>query len=185
MRSEKAEMLAGRLYDASDPTLVAERLRARELLHSFNHSLPTEKEERRRILSELFGSFGPDATIEPHFHCDYGYNVSFGRGSYANVGCVFLDVLPIQIGSGVLLGPAVQIYAATHPISPEERATGRELGRPIVVEDHVWIGGGSILCPGVTIGHGSVIGAGSVVTRDVPARVVAAGNPCRVLRSVD
>jgi maltose O-acetyltransferase len=185
MRSEKTEMLAGRAYDASDPTLVAERLRARELLHAFNHSPPSEKAERRRILTELFASFGPDATIEPHFHCDYGYNVSFGCGSYANVSCVFLDVVPIRIGDRVLLGPAVQLYAATHPVSPEERATGRELGRPIVVEDDVWIGGASIICPGVTIGRGSVIGAGSVVTRDVPARVVAAGNPCRVLRAVD
>lgn len=184
VKSEKEEMLAGRLYDASDPALVAERLRARELLFAFNHSPAAARDTRRELLSELFAELGAGALIEPPFHCDYGYNVTFGQGSYANVSCVFLDVMPIRVGSGVLFGPAVQLYAATHPLSPEERATGLELGAPITIEDGAWIGGGTVVCPGVTVGKGAVIGAGSVVTRDVPPRVVAAGNPCRVLRPI-
>jgi maltose O-acetyltransferase len=184
VRSEKEEMLAGRLYDASDPELVAERLRARDLLFAFNGSLPADKEKRRALLGDLFAQFGESSLIEPIFHCDYGYNISFGKGSYANVGCVFLDVMPIRIGNEVLFGPAVQLYAATHPLAPEERATGLELGAPITIEDRVWVGGGTVVCPGVTIGKGSVIGAGSVVTRDIPERVVAVGNPCRVVRHI-
>lgn len=184
VRSEKEEMLAGRLYDASDSVLVAERLRAREVLFAFNNSEPADKEKRRALLGELFAELGENSLIEPSFHCDYGYNISFGKGSYANVGCVFLDVMPIRIGSEVLVGPAVQLYAATHPLSPEARASGLELGAPITIEDRVWVGGGTVVCPGVTIGKGSVIGAGSVVTRDIPERVVAVGNPCRVVRPI-
>lgn len=166
-------MLAGEPYDASDPELTAARTRARELLARF-HVRP-----ERSVLEELFASVGPEAVIEPPFHCDYGFNVSVGERFYANVNCVFLDCAPISIGDRVLFGPAVQLYAATHSLDAEMRRRGLEYALPITIGDDVWVGGGAIVLPGVTIGDRAVIGAGSVVVKDVPADVVAVGNPCR------
>ena len=174
-------MLAGRLYDPSDPDLVRERQHCRKLCRLLNGSREDEVDERRRILSDLVGQ-RCDATIHPPFHCDYGYNIALGDNVYFNFNCVVLDVVRVEIGSNVLIGPSVQIYTATHPIKAEERRTGLEYGRPVSIGDDVWIGGGSIICPGVKIGARSTIGAGSVVTRDVPSDVVAAGNPCRTIR---
>ncbi|HOE95347.1 MAG TPA: sugar O-acetyltransferase [Candidatus Sumerlaeota bacterium] len=177
-------MLAGQLYLASDPELVAERLQARRLLHRFNLSAPDESALREATLRELFGRIGPSFSIEPPFYCDYGYNILADDGLYMNFGCVVLDVCPVHIGAGVMFGPYVQVYAAHHPLDARLRCAGPELGSPVWIEDRVWVGGGAKICPGVRIGRDSVIGAGSVVTRDIPPGVVAAGNPCRVLRDI-
>ena len=134
-------------------------------------------------MAELFGRT-TDAWIQPPFYCDYGTNISLGAKVCFNFNCVVLDVMPVTIGDNVLFGPAVQLYTATHPINAAERRTGLELAKPITIGSDVWIGGGTIICPGVTIGDRSVIGAGSVVTRSIPADVTAAGNPCRVIRSL-
>jgi maltose O-acetyltransferase len=177
--SEKERMLTGELYDASDPELTAARARARELLARFN------AQPGRALLEELLASVGRDATIEPPFHCDYGFNISVGDGFYANVNCVFLDCAPISIGDRVLFGPAVQLYAATHPVDAATRRSELECALPITIGDDVWIGGGAIVLPGVTIGDRAVIGAGSVVTTEIPTDVVAVGNPCRPLRELE
>jgi maltose O-acetyltransferase len=173
-------MLAGQLYRAGDPELVADRAHAERLLRSLN-MLP-EQSERRRLLDELLGSVGERVEIRPPFFCDYGFNIHIGADSFLNFNCVILDTVAVTIGDRVQIASAVQILAADHPLDPEARRSGVESGRPVAIEDDVWIGAGAILVPGVTIGTGSVIGAGSVVTRDIPAGVVAVGNPCRVLR---
>ena len=138
-----------------------------------------------RELAGLFGRLGAPVEIEPPFHCDYGYNIAAGLGLYMNVGCVVLDCAAVTIGSNVLCGPYVQIYTAYHPLDPEVRRQGHELARPVAIGDDVWLGGGVIVCPGVSIGEGTTIAAGSVVTRDIPPRVLVAGNPCRVLRPIE
>jgi maltose O-acetyltransferase len=166
---------SGELYDASDPELMAARARARELLARYNAA------RDHRQLAQLFGSVGAETVVEPPFHCDYGFNISVGERFYANVNCVFLDCAPIEIGDRVLFGPSVQLYAATHPLEAEIRRNGLEYALPITIGGDVWIGGGAIVLPGVTIGDRAVVGAGSVVTRDVPADAVVAGNPCRRL----
>ncbi len=173
-------MLAGELYCPADPELVADRRAVRERCHRLNHSAPTDEEERRRILREIFGR-DTGAWIEPPFHCDYGRNIWLGTGVYFNFNCVVLDVAEVRIGDNTLIGPAVQIYTATHPLDAGERRRGLEYGKPVVIGADVWIGGGAILCPGVSIGDRAVIGAGSVVTRDVPADAIVAGNPARRL----
>ncbi len=183
MKSEKEKMLAGDYYDAGDAELVREREHARELTFEFNHTRPSEKEKRQELIKQLIavkGSFH----IEAPFNCDYGYNIEVGDNFYANYGCIILDVNKVKIGDNALLAPNVQIYTATHPIDPEERLTGKEYALPITIGDNVWIGGGTIICPGVRIGNNVTIGAGSVVTKDIPDNVIAAGNPCRVIRGV-
>lgn len=182
MKSEKEKMLAGELYDALDPQLSEERLKTRLLLKALNDSREDEGEERSRILNELIPQAGEGLWIQPPFYCDYGTNISIGERVFFNFNCVVLDVAPVTIGSRTLFGPNVQIYTATHPLDHKVRASGLELGRPIVIGEDVWVGGSAVICPGVTIGDRSVIGAGSVVTRDIPADVFAAGNPCRVIR---
>ncbi len=183
MKTEKEKMLAGELYDPLDPQLCAERQRCRDLCKLLNDSREDQQEERSRILAELFGS-ATDPWIQPPFFCDYGTNISLGTKVFFNFNCVVLDVTRVTIGSNVLFGPSVQIYSATHPISAVERRKWLESARPIAIGSDVWVGGGAIICPGVTIGDRTVIGAGSVVTRDIPADVFAAGNPCRVIRSL-
>jgi maltose O-acetyltransferase len=180
IRTERQKMLSGEPYSASDLELATARRRARELLARYNAA--TQAADRWTILKKLLAKMGRDVFIEPPFFCDYGSNITLGDGVYMNFNCVILDCAPVTIADNVLLGPAAQIYAAHHPVEPEARAAGRELATPIVVEENVWIGGGAIICPGVRIGCNTTIGAGSVVTRDVPAGVVAAGNPCRVIR---
>ncbi len=176
-------MLAGLPYDPRDPELVAERLRAHTLCRELNAVAPARAERRAALVAELLGR--PVAVdITPPFFCDYGYNLDFGENVYLNFNCIFLDVARIRVGRNVLVGPGVHVYAATHPTSVAERASGLELGRPVTVEDDAWIGGAAVICPGVTIGEGSVIGAGSVVVNDVEPGVVAAGNPCRVIRKL-
>jgi len=173
-------MLAGERYDALDPELVAERLACERSLRAFNDE--ADPAARERIMRGLLGGFGDGSYIRPPFYCDYGWNIAVGDGVFVNFNCVVLDVVPVTIGDRVQMASAVQILAADHPIDAAERASGVESGRPIAIGDDVWLGGGAIVCPGVSIGRGTVVGAGSVVTRDLPAGVVAAGNPCRVVR---
>lgn len=177
-------MLAGQLYNALDPELVLARRRARDLCQALNASSDSQTEERARILRELLGTSGDGAWIEPPFYCDYGANISLGRKVFFNFNCVVLDVARVTIGDFCLFGPSVQIYTATHPLSAKERRGGLENAKPIEIGSDIWVGGGAIICPGVKIGSGSVIGAGSVVTRSIPERVFAAGNPCRVIREL-
>lgn len=185
MTGEKERMLNGELYDASDPRLVAERERARELTRRYNRTAQDEPDRRRRLLEELFGTIEDDAVVEPPFRCDYGFNVHAGEGFYANFGCVVLDVRRVEFGRNCLLGPGVHVYAATHPLSAEERAEGLEYGEPVAVGDDVWIGGRAVLNPGVTVGDGSVVASGAVVSEDVPAGVVVGGNPATIVKELE
>lgn len=183
-RSEREKMLAGELYRAADPELAEARLRARLLTQRYNQTLPNEHDLRADLLRQLFGAVGPSAGIEPPFHCDYGSYTFIGVNFFMNFGGVILDCNTVHIGDNVQCGPYVQLLTAYHPVEPAARIQGPELAASIVIGDNVWLGGGVIVCPGVTIGANTTIGAGSVVTRDVPADVVAAGNPCRVIRSL-
>ena len=183
MRSEMEKMLAGELYDPMDAGLVLARDRARDLCQDLNATREAQRDERRRIASELFGSGGETVWLQPPFYCDYGSNILLGERAFFNFNCVVLDVCRVTIGDFTLFGPAVQIYTATHPMNAELRRS-QEYARPIEVGSDVWVGGGAILCPGVRVGSRSVIGAGSVVTRDIPEGVFAAGNPCRVIREI-
>lgn len=184
-RSERQKMLAGELYAASDPELLALRVRARRLAQAYNRTDPDDVQGRADLLAELLGSVGDGVWIEPPFFCDYGENIAVGRSVYVNVNCVVLDCNHVRIGDQTQLGPNVIISAATHPVDARERVKGPEMAYPVTIGNRVWIGAGAIIGPGVRIGDDTTIGAGSVVTKDVPAAVVAAGNPCRVLRSLD
>jgi maltose O-acetyltransferase len=173
------------LYDSLQPELVAARRRARGILARYNATAEEEQDERAALLRELLARVGRDAWIEPPFFCDYGSNTSVGERFYANTGCIFLDSAPVTIGDRVLFGPAVQLLAVTHPVEAELRAQGLEYAAPIAMGDDVWLGGGAVVLPGVTIGDRAVVGAGSVVTRDVPSDTVVAGNPARVIRTLE
>ena len=180
--TEKAKMLAGELYLAADEELVAERVNARRLARLYSATIETDDAQRREILRQWLGAIGETISIEPPFQCDYGSNIFVGNNFYANFGCILLDCARIEIGDNVLLAPNVQIYTAHHPTDPQLRLTGKELASPISIGNNVWLGGGVIVCPGVHIGDNTTIGAGSVVTKDIPANVIAVGNPCRVIR---
>lgn len=184
-KTEKQKMLAGELYLANDPELAAASQRSMQLLQRYNQTSVTECDRRTQILQELFGQVGENPVITPPFHCDYGSNIFVGDRFYMNYGCVILDCNTVHIGHDVLCAPYVQIYTAYHPTDPATRLTGRELAASIRIGNNVWIGGGAIICPGVTIGDHTTIGAGSVVTKDIPAHVIAVGNPCQVVRSVE
>jgi len=178
-------MLAGELYNPRDPELVADRERARELVRLYNQTGASDHESRKLLLRELLGSVGDSPAVEPPFRCDYGTQLTVGDDFFANFGCVFLDVCPIDVGDRCLLGPSVHVYTATHPLDPEVRAEGREFGEPVTVGDDVWVGGQAVLNPGVAVGDRSVVASGAVVTRDVPAGVVVQGNPAEVVRELD
>jgi maltose O-acetyltransferase len=177
------KMLAGELYDAFAPELVAARSRAKQLCHELNSRTDAEDQERQRLLAQLFGSGGNSALVTSPFFCDYGANIELGERVFFNFNCVVLDVCKVTVGSFTLFGPAVQIYTPLHPFDAQRRRV-EEYGKPVVIGSDVWVGGGAIILPGVRIGDRAVIGAGSVVTRDVPADCFAAGNPCRVLRQL-
>ncbi len=183
MRSEREKMLAGELYNALDPELVTARNRARDLCQALNRSREEDVEERRRLLQDLFGTGGDTVWMQPPFYCDYGSNIELGERVFFNFNCVVLDVCTVRIGSFTLFGPAVQIYTPLHPLDAELRRR-EEYGKAIEIGADVWVGGGAIILPGVHIGARAVIGAGSVVTRDVPEATFAAGNPCRAIRSI-
>jgi maltose O-acetyltransferase len=179
----KERMLAGDWFIADDPELAADTERRIELCAAYNApGLPPA--ERRAVLARLLGSLGDDARIRPPFQCDLGYHIALGARAFVNFGAVFLDLAPITIGSDVQIGPYVQLLTSTHELDAERRRAGWERAVPVTIGDNAWLGGGVIVCPGVTIGDDSVIGAGSVVVRDIPANVVAAGNPARVLREI-
>ena len=177
-------MLAGELYDPADPELVADRERARELVGLYNRTDATDQESRALLLRELFGSVGENPTVEPPIRCDYGEGITVGDDFFANFGCVFLDVCPIDFGDRCLLGPSVHVYTATHPLDPAIRAEGREYGDPVSVGDDVWIGGQAVLNPGVSVGDRSVVASGAVVTDDVPDDVVVGGNPAEIVKEL-
>jgi maltose O-acetyltransferase len=183
MRSERDKMLAGELYDPLDPELATARERARNLCQMLNATSEAQRDERRRLLRELFGAGGETVWMQPPFFCDYGSNILLGERVFFNFNCVVLDVCQVRIGDYTQFGPAVQIYTATHPMNAALRRK-QEFAKPIEIGSDVWVGGGAILCPGVRVGSRSVIGAGSVVTRDIPEGVMAAGNPCRVIREI-
>ena len=183
MQTERQKMLAGELYDPMDPELVAARERSRDLCQTLNATREAEHDERRRILNDLFGSGGDTVWMQPPFFCDYGSNIELGERVFFNFNCIVLDVCRVRIGSFSLFGPAVQIYTPMHPFNAELRRR-QEFGKAVEIGSDVWVGGGAIILPGVRIGSRAVIGAGSVVTRDVPDDVFAAGNPCRVIREI-
>jgi maltose O-acetyltransferase len=184
MSGMKERMLRGELYHADDPELMADLARAQELLERYNATRDAERDERDRLLRALLGEVGEGVVVRPSFRCDYGIHITIGAGTFVNYDCVMLDVAPIRIGVACQLATHVQLLTATHPIDPEPRRLGWESGEPIAIGDNIWLGGGVIVCPGVTIGDDTVVGAGAIVTRDLPSGVVAVGNPARVLRRI-
>jgi maltose O-acetyltransferase len=184
MGEMKERMLRGELYIADDPELVADSARAQRLLDRYNATGHDEQDERDRILRELLGAIGDRVVVRPSFRCDYGTYITIGAGTFVNYGCILLDVAPIAIGEACQIAPRVQLLTATHPIDPKPRREQWESGAPITIGANVWLGGGVIVGPGVTIGDDTVVGAGSVVTRDLPAGVLALGVPARVSREI-
>ncbi|MBD5608566.1 MAG: sugar O-acetyltransferase [Desulfovibrio sp.] len=182
--TEREKMIAGMVYDPMDAELVAGRKNARRLCWRLSQTSPENEEEIARIVAELLPNV-KTAYITPPFFCDYGYNIYCDDWFYCNAGCVFLDCAPVRVGVGTLFGPNAQVYTAAHPLNPKRRRDGEEFAKPIAIGANVWIGGSAILCPSVKIGENSVIGAGSVVVRDIPANVLAVGNPCHPFKSVD
>ncbi len=177
-------MLAGELYHADDPELQARYARAQQVLAAFNATGPDEWSRRSELLHRLLGAVGEGVVVQPWLRLDYGCDVRIGAGTFVNYDCVLLDVAPITIGESCQIATRVQLLTATHPIDPVVRRAGWESGAPIELGDNVWLGGGAIVLPGVTIGADTVVGAGAIVTRDLPAGVVAVGSPARVLREI-
>jgi maltose O-acetyltransferase len=183
-RGQRDRMLAGDLYTADDPQLAADSQRALKLTGEFNDSDPADPKARLALLRELLGSVGDGTEIRPPLYCDYGYQTHVGARTFINFGVVLLDVATIRIGDDVQVGPNVQFLTPTHPVEAEARRAKWEAAKPITVGDNVWLGGGVIVCPGVSIGANTVVGAGAVVVRDLRANVIAVGNPARVVRSL-
>jgi maltose O-acetyltransferase len=181
--TEKEKMLVGERYNFFDPDLDVERQKAREVLHRYNQT--EAGPERQTILKQLLGAIGQNPIIWPPFYCTYGKHTYLGDHVFMNYMCTILDNNEVRIGNHVMIGPAVQIYTAAHDLNAEARNQGWEVAKPIEIEDNVWIGGGAIILPGVRIGKNSVVGAGAVVTRNVPANTVVAGNPARVIREIE
>ncbi|MDE7402468.1 MAG: sugar O-acetyltransferase [Muribaculaceae bacterium] len=182
--TEKEKIIYGVLYDASDAELVDERMKAADLCHEYNSLRPSDTKRHSAIISELFGKVGDNCFIQPSFWCDYGYNIEVGDNFFANHDCVMLDCAKIKFGDNVLIGPQCGFHTAGHPLDVARRNKWLEYAYPITVGDNVWIGAGVQVMPGVTIGSNCVIGGGSVVTKDIPDGVIAAGNPCRVIREI-
>lgn len=183
-KNEKKKMLSGKLYIANDPQLAIDNKKCRMLVRLFNSTTEEQQDYRRQLLRELLGGCGEKYYIEPPIHFDYGCNTYIGENFYANFDCIILDVNKVVIGDNVMFGPRVNVFTAGHPVDAEVRAELLEYGYQITIGNNVWVGGNSTINPGVTIGDNVVIGSGSVVTRDIPSNVVAAGNPCRVIRNV-
>lgn len=184
MKTELQKMLSGELYNASDAQLVEMRIKARTLTTQYN-AIPVENaDERKALLQQLLGKIGENIDIQTPFYCDYGCHIYAGENLFMNFNCIILDCAEVRIGDNVMMGPNVQLYTATHPLQATERIKGPELAFPITIGNNVWLGGGAIVCPGVTIGDNTTIGSGSVVTKDIPANVFAAGNPCKVIKEL-
>ncbi|WOD65193.1 sugar O-acetyltransferase (plasmid) [Niallia taxi] len=183
--SIKEKMKSGKLYLCNDEALGKEQTQGLELLYDFNHTRPSEREKRKETLHKLFAEIGTNVYIEPPLHANWGRHTHLGNDVYANFNLTLVDDTDIYIGNNVLIGPNVTIDAGTHPIHPELRRKAAQYNLPVVIEDNVWIGAGAIILPGVRIGENTVIGAGSVVTKDIPPNVVAIGSPCRVLRKIN
>lgn len=181
---EKERMLSGNLYMANDKELKADMKKSRMLTRLFNNTTEEEQEYRVQLLKKLFEKTGKNLYVEPPFRCDYGCHISIGNNFYANYDCIILDVCKVDIGENVLFAPRVCIYTAGHPIDSDIRNTGLEFGKPVKIGNNVWVGGSTVINPGVTIGNNVVIGSGSVVTKDIPDNVIAVGNPCKVLREI-
>lgn len=181
-RTEKEKMLAGERYNCLDPHLIAERHTAQAFVRRYN--MTDAAAERQTILQRVVGSIGQQTIVDPPFYCSYGRHIHLGDHVYLNVSCTILDNNTVQIGDHVMIGPCVQIYTAAHPLQAASRIAGWEIARAIVIENNVWVGGGAIILPGVRIGRNAVVGAGAVVTRDVPPHTVVAGNPARVIREI-
>lgn len=184
MQTEKQKMLTGNPYNSFDNELVAERQFTKELIFELNNLHPKESEKRKEAFKRLLGKTGKTFTIEAPFRCDYGYNISIGQNFYANYNCTILDCAKVTIGDNVMMAPNVGIYTAGHPIHAEPRNNEIEYAFPITIGNNVWIGGNVVINPGTTIGDNAVIGSGSVVTKNIPANVIAVGNPCKVLRQI-
>lgn len=183
MATERQKMLAGELYDPRDPELVAARERARDLCHAVNATRESQHGERRKLLRELFATGGDTVWLEPPFHCDYGANIHLGANVFFNFNCVVLDVCEVRIGDHSLFGPGAQVLTPLHPFDAASRRR-QEFGKPVKIGSDVWVGAGALILAGVRVGSRAVIGAGSVVTHDIPDDVFAAGNPCRVVRTI-
>jgi len=183
--SEREKMISGAVYEPFCEELERDRNRAKELCMKYNSLLPNQKEEKQKLLKELLGNAGQDSVIEPDFFCDYGYNIELNGFVYINHNSVFLDCAKIKIGADTFIGPNCGLYTAIHPINAEERILGKESAKPITIGKKVWLGGNVVILPGVSIGDGAVIGAGAVVTKDIPENVVAVGNPCKVIKTID
>ncbi|MFW3332929.1 sugar O-acetyltransferase [Aerococcus viridans] len=185
MTSEKDKMLAGKIYDANyDQELVAARVDAKELCYDFNHARPSEEAKRQGIIRQLLGKTGNQFEITGPFYCDYGFNIEIGENFYANHNLVILDGAKVTFGDDVFVAPDCGFYTAGHPLDADRRNKGLEYAKPITVGNNVWFGGGVKVMPGVTIGDGAVIGGGSVVTKDIPANMIAVGNPCKPIREI-
>lgn len=183
--TEKERMLAGKLYSAQDKELRHELFKAKKLTRLFNNSIEYDTEYRNNLIKNLFKSIKDNFYIEPPFRCDYGCNITIGKNFFANYDCIILDVCEVNIGDNVLFGPRVNIFTASHPIDANVRNTNLECGKPINIGNNVWIGGNTVINPGVKIGNNVVIGSGSVVTKDIPDNVIAIGNPCKILREIN
>lgn len=183
-KTEREKMLNNELYLATDEELATMHLKTRQILHVFNFSQPQEIDQQQENILSLFGRIGSNFVVRPPFYCDYGCHIFAGDNLYINYDCTILDCNTVHLGNNVLLAPKVQIYTAYHPLDPEVRLSGKELAAPVTIGDNVWLGGGVIVCPGISIGSNATIGAGSVVTKDIPNNVVAVGNPCRVIKEV-
>ena len=183
--TEKEKMLAGLIYDANyDNDLLAEREKCKDLCYMFNHSLPSDTEKQREIIRKLLGFIKGSFVIVAPFWCDYGYNIEIGDNFFGNHNCIFLDAAKITFGDNVFIAPNCCFSTAGHPLDPERRSKGLEFARPIKVGNNVWFGAGVTVLPGITIGDDVVIGAGSIVTKNIPAGVIAIGNPCKMLRKI-
>lgn len=183
--NEKEKMIAGLDYNPADAELLYDRIHVKTLCQKYNQISPKEFELRKSTIQKIFGKVGKNAYIEPDFYCDYGYNIEVGNNFYANHNLVILDCAKVIMGDNVWIGPNCGIYTAGHPINPEKRISGIEFAKPIAIGDNVWLGGNVCIMPGVKIGSNTVIGGGSVVTKDIPSNVVAVGNPCKPIRTIE
>lgn len=181
---EKEKMLAGELYDANNKELFNMRIQAKELCFEYNNLKPNDINSKKEVLEKLFQKSFEDCILEPNFYCDYGFNIEFGKNFYANHNLVILDANKVKFGDNVFIGPNCGFYTSGHPLDYETRNKGLEYAKPIIVGNNVWLGGNVCVMPGVTIGNNVVIGAGSVITKEIPSNVVAVGNPCKVFKTI-